>query len=343
MKIIYGVSGEGLGHVFEALELIPLLEQNGHAVKVFTYGNRPLSFLKPFHPTQIEGIRFYFGPHGLSIIKTVYKNLNIIPFYFKNWKRLRKEIEEFNPDVFISSFEPFTTFSSHVFHKPLISLSNQKDLLYVKRPSEIKLFDFKLLNLVTRICTYGTTYFITRTFIKKPPVDNVVFVAPFVQKETMMYQPTISDHTLVYLNKPNPDLLNILKDIPENFIVYCNNQVGTEKNITFKASGGESYMKDLSSCKAIIGTTGFSLIGDALYLKKPYFGIPLKGQPEQMYNALTIKQLGIGEYTKQVTSLELNNFFAHLSIYREALEKYEYDPQEEERVVLTTLRKISRT
>ena len=55
MKIVYGVSGEGLGHVFEAIEMVTRLKREGHSVKVLTFGDRAMHALAAFSPTRIEG------------------------------------------------------------------------------------------------------------------------------------------------------------------------------------------------------------------------------------------------------------------------------------------------
>ena len=55
MNIVYGVSGEGLGHVFEAKEIIVRLRKEGHAVKVLTYGDRAVASLSEFDPDADRG------------------------------------------------------------------------------------------------------------------------------------------------------------------------------------------------------------------------------------------------------------------------------------------------
>src|SRR4051812_38292764 len=104
MRIIYGVCGEGLGHVFEAIETVNFLQREGHIVKVITYGDRAHEILKPFNPTNGGGVLLYSDSEGFSLPLTIFKNLNLIGFYIKNWRRLKKEIVEFKPDVFISAF-----------------------------------------------------------------------------------------------------------------------------------------------------------------------------------------------------------------------------------------------
>jgi uncharacterized protein (TIGR00661 family) len=105
---------------------------------------------------------------------------------------------------------------------------------------------------------------------------------------------------LVYLTKPNPNLIEVLKSVNETFVVYCSNRVGEDQNIIHRAQG-PGYLGDLGGCKAIVGTTGFSLIADSIYLKKPYYGVPLKKQFEQTYNAHFLGSSGLGEFSETVS------------------------------------------
>lgn len=341
MNIVYGISGEGLGHVFEGIEIISLLQRDGHTVKVLTYGERALNLLQPFSPTHIGGIHLEMTPRGFSLWSTVVGNIHLAGFYIKNWGKLKKELADFKPDVFITAYEPYTTLVSHVFRKPLISIDNQNELLHINKPAGVSWFDFKLVQWSTRICTWGASHYIIKSFNKNnKSTSNRYFVSPIIQRDTRVAQTTVGSHIFVYLTKPNPSLIEILKGMPEHFIVYSNNKVGNEGNLVYRAAGGARYLEDLRTCKAIIGTTGFSLIADALFLKKPYFGVPLKKQFEQIYNAHFLKNYGIGEFSTDVSRKDLDSFLNNLLTYRAHLEKYNFNPQEQEealRKILTTV------
>ncbi len=334
MNIVYGVSGEGLGHVFEAIEIVNRLRSEGHNVKVLTYGDRACRALAPFGPTRIEGIHLYFNPRGMSLFDTVTKNLRIVPFYARNWRRLRRELEEFGPDVFVTAYEPFSMVASHVLRRPLISMDNQNELLYIKAPPGTNMFAFWLARMATRICTFGAASYVVKSF-KKPEVrpGKVRFVSPIIQHEIRNLRPSVGRHVLVYLTKQNPQLIGILKSMDESFIVYCNNQVGEEGNIRYRAQG-PTFLGDLGSCKAIIGTTGFSLIADSIFLRKPYFGVPLRKQFEQTHNAHFLTQSGLGEYSENITREEIERFLTKLPEYAARLAAYRLDPAEQENTLL---------
>jgi uncharacterized protein (TIGR00661 family) len=341
MNIIYGVSGEGLGHVFEAREIATRLSKEGHQVKVMTYGQRALDCLAEFAPTPIEGIHLYFNPRGMSLWDTVFKNLRIFPFYLRHGRRLIRELKAFQADVVITAYEPFSMLVAHLLRKPLISMDNQNELLHLPPGSERGGFDLKLVQLATRVCTYGAAHYIVKSFGKPVTAkDHVHFVSPIIQEEIRSLQPSIGDHILVYLTKPNPNLIAIFESMNERFRVYCNHRVGEDGNISYRERG-QGYVADLGSCKAIIGTTGFSLIADSIYLRKPFFGVPLRKQFEQTHNAHFIAQAGLGECSESPSRSDLERFLANLPGYRERLSRFRLDPAEQEETLLRIVKQVA--
>jgi uncharacterized protein (TIGR00661 family) len=343
MNIVYGVSGEGLGHVFEAREVAALLRRDGHAVKILTYGDRACRSLAEFQPTRIGGIEMFFTARGLSLNRTFWGNLRTFRFYLGGGRRrVMREIADFQPDVFITAYEPFTTLAAHRFHRPLISMDNQNELRHLPRPRGADPFAFHLARIATRIVTWGAAAYIVKTFDRRPRGDaREHLVSPIIQNEIRTLRPSLGDHVLVYLTKPNPRLLEVLKTLGERFVVYCQNRVGEEANLVFRAQG-PSYPRNLGDCKAIIGTTGFSLIADSIYLKKPYFGVPLKKQFEQTHNAHFLRDSGLGEFSENPSRADLEGFLGRLPVYRERLAGFDLDPAEQENTLRAILERMGR-
>ena len=340
MKIVYGVSGDGLGHVFEAREIVRTLQDDGHIVKVLTYGERALQNLAAFAPTRIEGVQQVYGTRGLSLWKTLRQNRAIFPFYFNHGRRLLRELAAFRPDVFLTAYEPFTTFAAHQLRKPLISIDNQNELPHIELRPGSDAFSYHLTCLATRIVTYGATAYIVKTFNPQTRLpERRHRVAPIIQHEIRGLVPTTGEHVLVYLTKENPELIALLKTIDESFVIYCLNRIGQDGNLTYRRQG-PSFLPDLKDCKAIIGTTGFSLIADALYLKKPYFGVPLKGQFEQTHNAHFLADSEVGDFSENPSREQLVRFFSHLPNYRIKLMEYALDPGEQERTLRCVLSQL---
>jgi uncharacterized protein (TIGR00661 family) len=338
LNVVYGVSGEGLGHVFEAIEVVRRLRREGHGVKVLTYGDRAFASLAEFEPTRIEGIHLYFGPGGMSLADTVRKNLKVLPFYLRNWSRLMRELREFRPDVFVTAYEPFSMIASHVLGRPLVSMDNQNELLHIEAPRGSNRFAFWLARLATRVCTYGARFYIVKSFTKSREDDERLrFVSPIIQREIRDLRPVAGPHVLVYLTKENPALIAVLRSMDETFRIYCNNRAGEDGNLSYRAKGA-TFIRDLCECRAIIGTTGFSLVADSIYLRKPYFGVPLRGQFEQTHNAHFLAESGLGQFSENPTREQINSFLSNLQVYRERLENFDLDPAEQEETLVGLLR-----
>ncbi len=249
------------------------------------------------------------GYAGLSLGKTFRQNSGIFPFYFLHGRRLLLELADFQPDVFITAFEPFTTFAAHQLRKPLISMDNQNELRNMEQPPGTNAFSFHLTRLATRVVTYGGRR-IYREVLPSAGADarqHAPGSPPSSSMRSGGWMPTHGSHVLVYLTKENPGLTDVLKTIDEPFIVYCFNRVGQDGNLTYRRQG-PTFLPDLRDCKAIIGTTGFSLIADAIYLKKPYFGVPLKGQFEQAYNGQFLADSGLGDCSENPTRWTARTF-----------------------------------
>jgi len=344
MKIIYGLSGEGKGHAAVANEVISLLIKEGHEVKVVTYG-KSYEFLKKYSPLKIEGItQYYSKKNKLSLIKTIFKNLNFLFFYFNGWKDVRKKIEEFSPDLFILSFEPLTLKLARSLGKPSISITNQRALLYLKNkiPFGHKI-SFLVSKIATKLATNGADYHIILSFDSlKSKEKNVFFVLPIIQEEIRNLKAREGSKVLVYLKKPNPRLIEILKNVDETFLVYGSEINKQEKNLFYKKSG-DSFINDLRDCKAIIATTGLSLIAEAIYLKKPFFGVPPKNEFEQRLNAEFLKERGIGDFSEEPSKKEFNAFFNKLQTYRKELKKLNFHGDEAKKVLFKLISKIEKT
>lgn len=321
MNIIYGLSGEGYGHSSRALVIIPFLKKLGHNIKIITYG-KACETLKDKYPIfQIHGMHLIFEEDVLKKRKTILSNIKDYPKNLSESKEIKNFISKFKPDLFITDYEPTTYLLSKIYKKPLISIGNHHiiDNYNLKVPK--RFYSQKILTrLVNNLFTPNADYFVITTFLKtKPKKKNVILVAPIVRQEIKKLKPKVKDKILVYLNKTDK-ILDKLKGINENFLVYGFNINKKEGNLEFKTK--ETFLKDLKDCKAIISTAGFSLISEALYLKKPFMAVPQKGQFEQVFNAITLKQEGFGEYSDDPTEKQIKQFLKNLNKYRKNLTEY---------------------
>jgi uncharacterized protein (TIGR00661 family) len=323
MRILYSVAGEGFGHYSRSKEIIDFLRKRGHKVLVVTYGQAYPLLKRQFPTIKIEGFPLIFKNEKLSIIRTAIAGAKAISINLRNFNKLKSKIKKFSPDVCITDFEPFVKLFSLYFRIPLISIDNQHILTKTKTP-HIGRGAF-IAKLATRLNPIRADYYIILSLEKIPNRKNVFFVSPVARSKVLRLKTSNSGSIVVYENKEN--ITKILRALPHKFIVYNNDKVGTEDNITYKKIS-DSFIYDMAKARAVIASAGFSLLSEAVYLKKPFFATPQQGQFEQEFNASLIRKLGIGDYSDKPTKEQIERFIGNLSKYENNLRKQKLNPKE---------------
>lgn len=326
MKIVYGLSGEGSGHSSRAKVVVKHLIHQGHTVKVATYGRGITNLKDEFDVFELVGLTIITADNKVSKSKTVAYNLSVIPQGQEKLTQLKKTLfEEFKPDCVISDFEPLTAYLANFFRIPLISMDNQHSIRYMeyKYPSEL-LPNAILTENIVRAMIPRPCYSIITTFYQGKLKNNRSFLAPPLLKESILdLIPTTEDHILVYLTQGFDSLIDLLKQFKrEKFYVYGQKNEGTEGNIIFKNPDNTEFVNLLASAKAVIGTSGFTLMSEAFYLKKPFMSTPMKGQFEQELNAIICEELNYGSRMIHPDKQKLASFLYLLPEYKETLQNY---------------------
>lgn len=326
MKIVYGLSGEGSGHSSRAKVVVSHLISMGHEVKVATYGRGITNLKDEFEVFELVGLTIITVDNQVSKSKTLTHNLATIPQGQERLAKLRKSLfEEFKPDCVISDFEPLTAYLANFFKIPLISLDNQHSIRYMeyKCPPEL-LANAILTENIVRTIIPRPCFSIITTFYQGKLKNTRSFLAPPLLKESILGIKTeIKDHILVYLTQGFDSLIEVLKQFKrETFYVYGQKSEAIEGNIHYKNPSNEEFMSLLASCKAVIATSGFTLMSEAFYLKKPFMSTPMKGQFEQELNAIIAEELNYGSRMIQPDKQKLAAFLYNLPEYREQLENY---------------------
>ncbi len=325
MKILYGVAGEGFGHSSRALVIGNYLKKKGHEIVIITYCQAYDVLKNKFDVFKVKGLSLIFEKSVLKKRKTIAYNLEHFPKNLLRWRKFHKLMKEFKPDLCISDMETIVPMLRNWYKLPLICIDNQHRItnLEIDVPKKYSK-DYLIARVVVNAFVRKADYFIVTSFsdvrIKK---ENTIIISPIVRDSVKKLKPKYEGKILVYLTKKDKGILTILKNIDEEFVVYGYNKNKKERNLEFKMR--ESFLKDLANCKAVIATAGFTLISEAIYLKKPYLALPLKGQFEQALNALFLKKAGFGDYTEKLSEKDVVYFLYNLEKYKKKLEKYNPD------------------
>ena len=178
---------------------------------------------------------------------------------------------------------------------------------------------------------------VIKTYVVKPKIHiltsffypkikagkKAVIYPPIIREDILKLKSTDGNHIIVYqTSKESRKLVRKLKDIKdEKFIVYGFNVNKKDGNLTFKEFNENEFYDDLASSKAVISNGGFTFISEAIYLKKPIYSVPARGNFEQTLNGFYVQKLGYGEYHESMNAERVKSFLTRLPKYRKMLQK----------------------
>jgi uncharacterized protein (TIGR00661 family) len=283
MKILYGIQLNGNGHITRSLELISQLKAKGYEVDVIASGGN-YSIELPDYIKKFKGLSMYFNKSGrINKLKTTL-SLNL----FKLIKDVNYDCSVY--DLVISDFEPISAYSAKKHKVKSIGISNQVSIIKSN-------FLESLFIKYFAPCDYYI------------PLDYTNGYQPIISEKFLNGKVSDEDFYLVYLAAYSLEhIKNELKYSNKKFKVYSSDVIKdyVYNNIEFKKSNKDSFQSDLLRCSGVITASGFSTTSEALFLGKRLWSIPIKGQFEQIDNAIKLNKLGV--YTDDLTSENLENW-----------------------------------
>jgi uncharacterized protein (TIGR00661 family) len=169
---------------------------------------------------------------------------------------------------------------------------------------------------------HANAYIVISFFTAPIRKRNTFLFPPLLRQEILNATPTQGDHVLVYVTSPAPALVKLLASVRCRFIAYGFGREGEAGNILYKKPSVDGFFADLTSARAIVANSGFSLVTEALHLGKPYLAVPVSHQFEQIFNAYWLEKSGYGAYWEELNKERVDSFLYNLPHYRAALEKY---------------------
>ncbi|MGC9517669.1 MAG: MJ1255/VC2487 family glycosyltransferase [Methanomicrobiales archaeon] len=328
-RIFYGVCGEGMGHAIRSKVVIDNLKEK-YDVTIFA-SDRAYDYLadKFDNVYLIEGFNTVYEDNRVNNLKTFTSNIKDLPSDLKDNIRLMYSMSKsLQPHIIISDFEFYTNLLSKLTRIPLLSLDNMHIITRteIDVPNKYRSDRIRAQGVIKSFIIIPKQYFIITYFypeIKNP--EKVRLYPTILRDEIFKLKPKTGEHILVYqTSDSNKKLLKLIKEIDEDFIVYGFHIDKIEENLLFKKFNEKQFFEDLSQCKAVITNGGFTLISEALYLKKPILSIPIKKQFEQIVNAIYLDKLGYGKFLEEFEKEDIENFFKNLESYNENLKSYQH-------------------
>jgi uncharacterized protein (TIGR00661 family) len=325
-KILFGVAGEGFGHSSRSELLGQHLIDAGHDV-IFAASRKSFDYLQPTfngRVRQVHGLSFYYQNGHVRPIRTVMQNLwdyrRGIGFNRRFFSSVEKDFE---PDLVISDFEPFSAWWAWRNRVPCVSIDHEHFLSCCRFATEgASLRERSLAKVVMQgYHTFADAYMVLNFFKAPLTNENAQLVPPVVRKAVLRVRPRNDEHFLVYSTDSGEKMRKRIVDAVSQhtgyrFYIYGFNQESESGNCAFKKTSTETFLNNLASCRGVIATAGFSLLSECLYFRKPMLLMPVRDQYEQIINACYVEKLGMGLKTEHLTGQKLQEFFARLQTFR---------------------------
>jgi uncharacterized protein (TIGR00661 family) len=341
MKILYGVVGEGMGHAMRSRVILEHLVEADHDVQVMASG-RAVDFLsKRFEGVnKIHGLHMIYEENRVRPVKTIVSNVvggaAGLP---KNIAAYFELITSFRPKAVISDFESWTYLYAKTHRLPILSIDNMQVINRCKLPAEITKgyaaeFQFTRAFIKSKL-PFCDDYYITSFFRPELRKERTRLFPPILRPEILTANRRKGEHLLVYTTGEGNEgfaaalaqtglecrIYGMRRDLKEEVV---------EGNLRYQPFSEGKFIDDLASSRAVIAGGGFTLMGEAVYLRKPMLAVPLGRQFEQVVNARYLDFLGYGKFTETLDDPKtVHDFIEAIPACEEALQRYEQDGNKE--------------
>ncbi len=332
MRILYGVVGEGMGHATRSRVILEHLTKQ-HDVQIVVSGRARDYLAKRFENVHnIWGFTMQYEDNSVKKWQTVLGNLKgAVTGWPQNVRTYFDIVEKFEPDAVITDFESFSYLFARNHFLPVISIDNMQIINRCEHePSLLQGHEgsYEMTRSIVKAKCPGAFHYLVSTFFY-PRVRKLrtSLLPSILRPEILNAKSEQGEHLLVYqTTTSNPALMKELKasKVPCRVYGYKRDLASDEVdgNLTFKPFSESGFIDDLRTSRGVVGGGGFTLMSEAVYLRKPMLSVPIAGQFEQVINALYLDQLGYGSYAKTVDGNAVGTFLDKIPGCEKALAGY---------------------
>lgn len=325
-RIAYALTSQGMGHTSRSLVLGAELRRLGHEV-LFFCGGRAAKVLRDAGSDVFEMpvTGHHIRDNKLQHIRSLILGLSE---QFKNRNTryaVMDEMRRFGPDLLVNDFEMYTGPAALDLGLPIITLNHGQVLTHTEHRVPLRYcWDaFVARGVVRHVLPERMDHSIITAWEDRPvTAHDTTVVGPIIRSAVVEAIPVEGDAVLVYHNDPTylSLLIPLLGALDAPFIVYrpaALEGLPSAANVTFRDYDPDTFIEDLIHCRAVISSAGFNLMSECLWLKKPLYVIPNRGQYEQTYNALELVDREWGEacFEPLPTAEGLKGFLERLPQY----------------------------
>jgi len=316
MRVLYGVTGEGMGHAMRSRVIASHLQERGHDVKIVASG-RACEYLRRYFDDvlPIRGLAIAYKAAEVARLRTLAGiGRTARPALREALALYRRQLAAFQPDACVTDFDSFSHLFGLVFDRPVISIDHQHVITRCSHDRDIiERRRLAVARAIVRAKLPGCAHYIVTSFYF-PQVKSArtTLVGPILRPEVLELAPSEGDHVLVYQTGIAPgELVEALQRVPGvRFVVFDRNGGGRTGNVDVRPFDERAFLDHLAAARAVICNGGFTTMSEALFLGKRVLSIPLRGQGEQELNAAYLRALGLGSAARSISAGDVRTLLA---------------------------------
>ncbi len=343
MRILYGVVGEGMGHAIRSRVVLDELVKR-HDVQVVVSG-RAHDYLaqragEHLRVRKIWGFTIVTEDNEVRSFRTLLQNVRgaVTGGWPRNVRAYFDLAQEFRPEVVISDFESWSYLYAVNHRLPVISIDNMQIINRCRHEPEILRgheADFQIARGVVKAKVPGASHYLITTFFY-PPVRKrrTTLHPPVLRPEILSARSELGGHLLVHQTyTTNAELPALLRKTGLECRIYGLRrdlrEPVREGNLHYLPFSEQGFVDDLRTARGVVASGGFTLMGEAVYLRRPMLAEPVGKQFEQILNARYLESLGYGLSAEEITEPRLGEFLERIPEFEKNLAGYSQDGNRE--------------
>jgi len=339
MRILYGVVGEGMGHAIRSRVVLDELVKK-HDVQVVVSG-RAHDYLakragEHLSVKKIWGFTIVTEDNEVRNFRTLLENVRgaLTGGWPQNIKAYFEIADGFKPEAVISDFESWSYLYGVNHMLPVVSVDNMQIINRCTHEKELlagQEASFQIAKGIIKAKVPGAYHYLISTFFY-PPIRKrrTSLHPPILRPEILAAKPEPGGHLLVYQTyTTNEQLPELLKRTGIECRIYGLRRDLREEErdgtLVYKPFSEAGFIDDLRTARGVVASGGFTLMGEAVYLRRPMLAEPVAKQFEQILNARYLEKEGYGLAAEEITEAKLREFLDRLPEFENNLSSYSQD------------------
>ena len=310
MRILFVITGIGLGHIIREIALINEIQKNilNAEIKIAGFKNSYNYFKDKFPLVKIIGHKFPETSFTVNQFKTLIYNLPYPLYFLHDAIKLFIEIKKFKPDLIIVDAEPVGAFIGKITKTKTISIYNLDLNRWNEFIKERKLtFSEKIQSKfmykqISKVYERANIVLIPSLKYKSVNTEKFHYINPMVRtisedlpdEKTLMKKLNLKKKPILIMLGGSTfgfsvaqHIVNISKKFKENFIIFGFENFKTKNVMSYKFK--ENFLEYLKICKGIIIIAGHNTLSEAIVFKKPALVFPFKHYVEHYINVYKLE------------------------------------------------------